>query len=181
MRRNIARVKGGFLCLQFQIGCKLPPLPKQDWLKKRMAAGFCMELLAGESSVFFQKAYEWEWLMRHSALPFSAARGMPLRHFRAVGRIRRKQRIFWEGSWSACNKKAFRRRIFSVSAKSTWGSSCGSWIHRRSSALDQLAWARMDATAIDLLTCIKTVRQEEVEKMLKEGFSKENIVLSVVK
>ena len=25
---------------QFQIGCKLPPLPKQDWLKKRMAAGF---------------------------------------------------------------------------------------------------------------------------------------------
>ena len=47
---------------QFQIGCKLPPLPKQDWLKKRMAAGFCMELLAGESSVFFQKAYEWEWL-----------------------------------------------------------------------------------------------------------------------
>ena len=47
---------------QFQIGCKLPPLPKQDWLKKRMAAGFCMELLAGESSVFFQKAYEWDWL-----------------------------------------------------------------------------------------------------------------------
>ena len=45
----------------------------------------------------------------------------------------------------------------------------------------QLAWARMDATAIDLLTCIKTMRQEEVEKMLKEGFSKENMVLSVVK
>lgn len=44
-----------------------------------------------------------------------------------------------------------------------------------------IAWARMDATAIDLLTCIKTMRQEEVEKMLKEGFSKENMVLSVVK
>ena len=134
---------------QFQIGCKLPPLPKQDWLKKRMAAGFCMELLAGESSVFFQKAYEWESWMRHSALPFSAARGMPLRHFRAVGRIRRKQRIFWEGSWSACNKKAFRRRIFSVSAKSTWGSSCGSWIHRRSSALDSLrgrGWMQRQST-----------------------------------
>ena len=87
--------------------------------------------------------------MRHSALPFSAARGMPLRHFRAVGRIRRKQRIFWEGSWSACNGKAFCRRTFSVSAKSTWGSSCGSWIHRRSSALDSLrgrGWMQRQAT-----------------------------------
>ena len=31
------------------------------------------------------------------------------------------------------------------------------------------------------MTCIKTMRQVEVEKMLKEGFSKENMVLSVVK
>lgn len=31
------------------------------------------------------------------------------------------------------------------------------------------------------MTCIKTMRQDEAEKMLKEGFSKENMVLSVVR
>ena len=108
---------------QFQIGCKLPPLPKQDWLKKRMAAGFCMELLAGESSVFFQKAYEWDWLDEALGSAFFCGEGYAF--------------------------AAFRRRIFSVSAKSTWDSSCGNWIHRRSSALDSLrgrGWMQRQST-----------------------------------
>lgn len=70
---------------QFQIGCKLPPLPKQDWLKKRMAAGFCMELLAGESSVFFQKAYEWEWLDEALGSAFFCGEGYAFAAFSGSG------------------------------------------------------------------------------------------------
>ena len=111
-----------------------------------------------------------------------------MRHFRAAGRIRRKQRIFWEGSWSVCNgflmmrfPEGFSQEDFQRIRKKHLGQLLRQLDTPQKLCFGQLAWARMDATAIDLLTCIKTMRQEEVEKMLKEGFSKENMVLSIVK
>jgi hypothetical protein len=41
----------------FQIGFKFPAVPRENWLQTRIAMGFLLEFLAGESSDFFEKAY----------------------------------------------------------------------------------------------------------------------------
>ena len=48
----------GLSCPSFQIGFKFQPVPKEKWLQTRIAMGFLLEILAGESSSFFQQAYE---------------------------------------------------------------------------------------------------------------------------
>lgn len=149
---------------QFQIGCKLPPLPKQDWLKNGWRQGSAWSFWRGRAVCFSKRRMNGTGWMRHLVLPFSAARGMPLRHFRAAGRIRRKQRIFWEGSWSVCNGKAFSQEDFQRIRKKHLGQLLRQLDTPQKLCFGQLAWARMDATAIDLLTCIKTMRQEEVGK-----------------
>lgn len=166
---------------QFQIGCKLPPLPKQDWLKKRMAAGFCMELLAGESSVFFQKAYEWEWLDEALGSAFFCGEGYAFAAFSGSGTQPEETADFLGRELERLQREGFSQEDFQRIRKKHLGQLLRQLDTPQKLCFGQLAWARMDATAIDLLTCIKTMRQEEVEKMLKEGFSKENMVLSVVK
>ena len=166
---------------QFQIGCKLPPLPKQDWLKKRMAAGFCMELLAGESSAFFQKAYEWEWLDEALGSAFFCGEGYAFAAFSGSGTHPEETADFLGRELERLQREGFSQEDFQRIRKKHLGQLLRKLDTPQKLCFGQLAWARMDATAIDLLTCIKTMRQEEAEKMLKEGFSKENMVLSVVK
>lgn len=166
---------------QFQIGCKLPPLPKQDWLKKRMAAGFCMELLAGESSVFFQKAYEWDWLDEALGSAFFCGEGYAFAAFSGSGTHPEETADFLGRELERLQREGFSQEDFQRIRKKHLGQLLRQLDTPQKLCFGQLAWARMDATAIDLLTCIKTMRQEEAEKMLKEGFSKENMVLSVVR
>ena len=132
-----------------------------------------MELLAGESSVFFQKAYEWEWLDEALGSAFFCGEGYAFAAFSGSGTHPEETADFLGRELERLQREGFSQEDFQRIRKKldTPQKLC----------FGQLAWARMDATAIDLLTCIKTMRQEEAEKMLKEGFSKENMVLSVVR
>ena len=140
-----------------------------------------MELLAGESSVFFQKAYEWDWLDEHLVLPFSAARGMPLRHFGqrdASG----GNSGFLGRELERLQREGFSQEDFQRIRKKHLGQLLRQLDTPQKLCFGQLAWARMDATAIDLLTCIKTMRQGGSGKNAeRKDFSKENMVLSVVR
>ena len=155
--------------------------PKQDWLKKRMAAGFCMELLAGESSVFFQKAYEWDWLDEALGSAFFCGEGYAFAAFSGSGTHPEETADFLGRELERLQREGFSQEDFQRIRKKHLGQLLRQLDTPQKLCFGQLAWARMDATAIDLLTCIKTMRQEEAEKMLKEDFSKENMVLSVVR
>ena len=166
---------------QFQIGFKLPPIPKQDWLKKRLAAGFCLELLAGESSAFFWKAYEREWLDETLGSAFFCGEGYAFAAFSGSGTHPEETAEFLGKELERLQREGVSQEDFQRIRKKLLGRLLRRLDTPQNLCFGQLAWARMDATAIDLLNGIKSMRQEDAEKMLKESFSKENMVLSVVR
>ena len=166
---------------QFQIGFKLPPIPKQDWLKKRLAAGFCLELLAGESSAFFWKAYEREWLDETLGSAFFCGEGYAFAAFLGSGTHPEETAEFLGKELEHLQREGVSQEDFQRIRKKLLGRLLRRLDTPQNLCFGQLAWARMDATAIDLLNGIKSMRQEDVEKMMKESFSKENMVLSVVR
>ena len=171
----------GLSAPQFQIGFKLPPIPKQDWLKKRMAAGFCLELLAGESSAFFRKAYEREWLDEALGSAFFCGEGYAFAAFSGNGTHPEETAEFLGKELERLQREGVSQEDFARIRKKLLGRLLRRLDTPQNLCFGQMAWARMDATAIDLLTCIKSMRQEDAEKMLRESFSKENMVLSVVR
>lgn len=166
---------------QFQIGFKLPAIPKADWLPKRLAAGFCLELLAGESSPFFEKAYEREWLDEALGSAFFCGEGYAFAAFSGNGTHPEETAEALGRELERLQKEGFGQEDFQRIRKKLLGRLLRRLDTPQNLCFGQLAWARMDATAADVLTCIKTMRQADVEKFLKEGFSKENMVLSVVR
>ena len=166
---------------QFQIGFKLPPIPKQDWLKKRLAAGFCLELLAGESSAFFWKAYEREWLDEALGSAFFCGEGYTFAAFSGSGTHPEETAEFLGKELEHLQREGVSQEDFQRIRKKLLGRLLRRLDTPQNLCFGQLAWARMDATAIDLLNGIKSMRQEDAEKMMKESFSKENMVLSVVR
>ncbi len=166
---------------QFQIGFKLPPIPKQDWLKKRLAAGFCLELLAGESSAFFRKAYEREWLDETLGSAFFCGEGYAFAAFLGSGTHPEETAEFLGKELEHLQREGVSQEDFQRIRKKLLGRLLRRLDTPQNLCFGQLAWTRMDATAIDLLNGIKSMRQEDAEKMMKESFSKENMVLSVVR
>ena len=135
----------------------------------------------GRAVCFFQRRMNGTGWMRHLVLPFFLRRGgiAFAAVFRASGTHPEETADFLgKGAGASATGRLFAGGLSAYPQKALWGQLLRQLDTPQKLCFGQLAWARMDATAIDLLTCIKTMRQEEAEKMLKEGFSKENMVLS---
>ena len=166
---------------QFQIGFKLPPMQKADWLHRRIAAGFCLELLAGEGSALFQKAYEREWLDEALGSAFFCGEGYAFAALSGNGSHPEETAELLGKELERLQKEGLPQDAFSRIRKKLLGRFLRRLDTPQNLCFGQLAWARMDASAGEVLTCIKTMRQEEAEKLLKECFSKDAMVLSVVR
>ncbi|MBO5329320.1 MAG: insulinase family protein [Anaerotignum sp.] len=165
----------------FQIGFKFPAIPKEDWLKSRIAMGFLLELLAGESSPFFEKAYQKELLDEPLGGAFFCGEGYAFAAFSGTGEhpeetaellLKELMRLQKNGmDWS--DFRRIRKKIL------------GRFLRRLDSpvslGMGQIEWAMMGATAAEVMECIKTLPVAEAEKLLQNAFSDTTMVLSVVR
>ncbi len=166
---------------QFQIGLKLPPIPQEDWLCKKTAAGFCLELLAGESSVFFERAYEREWSDEALGAAFFCGEGYAFAAFSGSGTHPEETAELLGKELERLQREGFLQEDFARIRKKLLGRLLRRLDTPQSICFGQLVWAGMDTTWEEALRCIKTMRKAEAEQFLRESFSKENIVLSVVR
>ncbi len=163
----------------FQIGWKLPPEQEQS-RRRRILMGMLTELLAGESSDLFQRAYEQGWLdeplggayLNGSGYAFAAFSGRSEQPEEvAEGLCAQIERMHREGIAEddfrrICRKMLgrFLRRLDSVEAL----------------CMGQIEWAMTDTPLHEVLRQIKELRREDAEDALRL-FSRERMVLSVVR
>ncbi len=165
----------------FQIGWKLPPMPKEDWLRKRIAADFSLELLAGESSAFFGKAYERGWLDEAPGAAFFCGEGYAFAAFSGTGTHPEETAELLGKEIERLQREGISAEDFRRIRKKLLGRMLRRLDTPQSLCFGQLAWAGMDATWEDALRYIKMMRRAEVEQFLRECFFRENMVLSVVR
>jgi len=165
----------------FQIGCKFPPVPKEEWLKNRIAMGFLLEILVGENSDFFRKAYEKELLDEPLGTAFFCGEGYAFAAFSGTGEapdetaellVQELKKLQKNGlSWA--DFRRIRKKML------------GRFLRRMDSPmrlfLGQSEWAMMDVSAAEVMDCIKTLPMAEAEKLLQNAFSTDTMVLSVVR
>ena len=171
----------GLSCPCFQIGFKFQPVPKEKWLQTRIAMGFLLEILAGESSPFFQKAYERNLLDEPLGTAFFCGEGYAFAAFSGMGEQPEETAELLAQELKHLQKNGLPQEDFSRIRKKMLGRFLRRLDSPVSLCMGQIEWAMMEKTAVDVLECIKTLPMAEVEKLLQNTFCKDTMILSVVK
>ena len=165
----------------FQIGFKFSALPREKWLQARIAIGFLLELLAGESSSFFQRAYERKLLDEPMGMNFSCGEGYAFTAFAGMGEHPEETAELLAQELEKLQKNGLLQADFHRIRKKMLGRFLRRMDSPVSLCLGQAEWAMMDKTAAEVLECIKTLPMAEAEKLLQNAFSTDTMVLSVVR
>ena len=165
----------------FQIGFKFPSIPKEDWLKTRIAMGVLLELLAGESSRFFQKAYERGFLDEPLGTAFFCGEGYAFAAFSGTGEQPEETAEWLAKELKRLQKKGLDWMDFRRIRKKMLGRFLRRLDSPVSLCMGQIEWAMMGATAEEVMDTIKTLPMAEAEKLLQNAFSDTTMVLSVVR
>ena len=165
----------------FQIGFKFQPVPKEKWLQTRIATGFLLEILAGEGSSFFQKAYERNLLDEPMGEAFFCGEGYAFAAFSGVGEQPEETAELLTQELKYLQKNGLQQEDFFRIRKKMLGRFLRRLDSPVSLCMGQIEWAMMEKTAVDVLECIKTLPMAEVEKLLQNAFCKDTMILSVVK
>ncbi|MBR4014660.1 MAG: insulinase family protein [Anaerotignum sp.] len=173
--------KMGLQCPMFQIGFKLPPVKKGERLRQRVAMGFVLELLAGESSPFFQKAYEKEFLDEPMGAAYFCGEGYAFATFTATGRHPEEVAELLGKELERLKRDGFAWEDFQRIRKKMLGRFLRRLDSVNSLCMGQIEWAMEDATAAEMNRLIKSMPKEDAEKLLQNALSVDTMVLSVVR
>jgi len=165
----------------FQIGFKFPAIPKEDWLKSRIAMGFLLELLAGESSPFFEKAYQKELLDEPLGGAFFCGEGYAFAAFSGTGEHPEETAELLSQELKRLQKNGMDWSDFRRIRKKMLGRFLRRLDSPVSLCMGQIEWSMMDVTAAEVMECIKTLPVAEAEKLLQNAFSDTTMVLSVIR
>ena len=166
---------------QFQIGFKLPVISKENWMQSRIAMGFLLEMLAGESSIFFQKAYERRFLDEPLGTAFFCGEGYAFVAFSGTGEYPEETAELFLQELKYLQKQGVREVDFRRIRKKMLGRFLRRLDSPVSFCMGQIEWSMMEKTAEEIMDCIKTLPLAEVEKLLQNAFCKDTMILSVGK
>ena len=166
---------------RFQIGMKLPSMKKEDWLKNRIAIGFLLELLAGESSSFYEKAYRKELLEEPLGAAFFCGEGYAFAAFSGTGEHPEETAELLGQELKRLQKNGLDWSDFRRIRKKMLGRFLRRLDSPVSLCMGQIEWAMMGATAAEVMDYIKTLPMADAEKLLQNAFSDNTIVLSVIR
>lgn len=163
----------------FQIGFKMKPV-KENLLGKRILMGFVLELLAGESSEFYEEAYEKELLEEPLGSAFFTGKGYGFCAFSGTGERGMEVGELLRGHLEKLQEKG----IDGVDFERIRKKQIGHFLRRSQSVsamvFGQIEWALADATPEEVFRFIKTVSKEDGEKLLQNELSTSKMVLSVI-
>ena len=165
----------------FQVAFKLPAIPKEKRLKSRIAAGFLLEILFGESSSFFEQAYEKELLDEPLGTAFFCGEGYAFAALSGVGEYPEETAELLGTELKRLQKSGLGQEDFLRIRKKMLGRFLRRVDSPVSLCMGQVEWAMMDKTAAEVMDCIKTLPMAEAEKLLQNAFSTDTMVLSVVR
>lgn len=168
-------------CPLFQIGFKLPPISKKERLRQRILWGFVLELLAGESSPFFRRAYEAELLDEPLGAAFFCGEGYAFTVLSGTGEQPDEVAELLAEQCRWMQKNGISEKAFLRIRKKM----IGRFLRRMNTAeelcMGQIEWAMAEAPAEEVLHTIKSIRGEEVEKLLQNALRVDTMVLALIR
>ena len=164
----------------FQIGFKLVP-NTQNPLRRRLLMSMILDIWAGESSAFYQEAYGKRYLDEPLGNAYFNGEGYEFCAFSGVGEKGKEvSELLWQHMARLIKEGITEKDFVRIRKKQI-----GRFIRRGQSVsgtvLGQIEWAMADCAAGQVFHYIKTVQRAEGEKILRKEFSKEKMVLSVVR
>ncbi len=165
----------------FQIGWKLAAEEKEKRLQRRILMGMILEMLAGESSDFFQKAYEKGLLDEPLGTAYFSGEGYAFAAFSGKGARPEETAELLSIEWNHLQKKGISRQDFRRIQKKMLGRFLRRLDSVQGLCMGQIEWAMADTPASEILHLIKGAEMEEAEKLLQNVLSADTMVLSVVK
>ncbi|WP_304507721.1 EF-P 5-aminopentanol modification-associated protein YfmH [Anaerotignum sp.] len=164
----------------FQMGFKMAPVEEEP-LRQRILMGILMDVLAGETSVFYQEAYSKNYLDEPLGSAYFSGTGYAFCAFSGSGEhgkevsellLQHLDRLRTQGVRDEDFRRIHKKQI-------------GRFIRKSQSVsgmvLSQIEWAMDDMPAGEVFHLIKTVKKSEIEKLLNKEFEKDKMVLSVIR
>ncbi len=163
----------------FQIGFKMTPVDKEP-IKQRILMGILLEILAGESSAFYQEAYYKKYLDEPLGNAYFSGEGYAFCAFSGVGeRGKEVSELLLQHLEVLCQEGIEEEDFRRIRKKQI-----GRFIRRNQSVsgmvLGQIEWAMADCSAGQVFRYLKTVKKSEAELFCK-AFAKDKMVLSVIR
>lgn len=165
---------------RFQIGCKLLPIQQQEWLQGKSAAWAAMELWAGESSGFYERAYTKGILEEPLGGALLCGEGYAFAAFSGSAEQPEEIAELLCSSLEKLQREGVKEEDFLRIRKKVLGQFLRRTGTPKGKAFAQMEWAGAEVTLEEVMQRLKGLQKKEVEQMLKEAFSVDRIALSVI-
>lgn len=163
----------------FQIGFKLLPEEKPT-AHRRILMGLLQELLAGESSDFYEAAYEKGILDAPLGAGYFSGVGYAFAAFSGRGKHPKEAAALLCKKCKGLQEKGISMQDFMRIRKKMLGSFLRQMDSVETLCMGQIAWEMTETPAMAWMRQMKMVQKEEVERLLQD-FSAERMTLSVVR
>ena len=164
----------------FQFGYKMTPV-KENALRQRILMSILMDILAGESSAFYQEAYFKKYLDEPLGNAYFSGEGYALCAFSGIGERGKEVSELLQQHIENLRKDGVREADFLRIRKKQ----IGRFIRRSQSVigmvLGQIEWSMEDMSAGEVLRVIKSLKKEEVDRLLHKELTRDKTVLSVIR
>lgn len=164
----------------FQIGFKMSPIVEEA-LQQRILVSILLDILAGETSVFYQEAYSKNYLDEPLGTAYFSGTGYAFCAFSGTGEHGKEVSELLLQHLDILRTQGVEEEDFRRIRKKQ----IGRFIRKSQSVsgmvLGQIEWAMDDMPAGEVFHLIKGVKKKEIEKLLSKEFKKDKMVLSVIR
>ncbi len=165
----------------FQIGFKQKPQEENKSLKQIYLMRIAMDILAGESSAFFEKAYQKDCLQESMDCEFFSGEGYAFTAFSGTGKQVEKTTELLLKEIEQIQKQGISEEIFERAKRKQVGRMVRGFNSIYAICMSQLELAMKNRDLFDGFHTLKSIKKEEVQRVFQKDFLECNMAVSVVK
>jgi len=165
----------------FQIGWKGVPKEGNNTLTYWLTMRIALDLLVGESSSFYEDAYEKRWLQEPLGFDTITGEDYSVVAFSGKGDKAQQVAVLLQEKIEEIKEKGISEDDFWRIQKKQIGRTLRSYNGVTSQCMSQIELIPKDGLLYDVIEELKKIRVTDVEKVIAECFEKEQMALSIVK
>lgn len=164
----------------FQIGFKQKAQEDIKSMKQMYLLRMALDILGGESSSFFEKAYEKEWIQEPLGCEFFSGEGYAFTTFSGIGTEPKKTAQLLLTEIEQIQKQGISEEVFERAKKKQIGRMIRGFDSIYAICISQLELAMKNRDLFDGFHILQSIKKEEVQRVFQKDFSENVMTISVV-
>ena len=165
----------------FQIGWKGTPRKEHNTLSHWLIMRIALDLLVGESSSFYQEAYQNQWLQEPLGFDTVIGEDYSMVAFSGKGDQAKEVAGLLQDKIEEVKEKGILENDFWRIQKKQIGRTLRSYNGVTSQGMSQIELIPKNGVLYDVVEELKKIRVTDVEKAIAESFEKDQMAISIVK